>query len=179
MRLVSFVQVLLLLIITVYLVLVTLENPTLVHLPLPLGRGEIILSVGLTVTLFSVIGAMYASLLILPPMINERLRRNRASKEKQAVEERLTATLQARLGAAAVPLSSVVDSPLRDLGRNKPMLATKQTMITVNKTLILEAEPVSDSQLVVDKNTEPQNTETQNLETQNLETQNLDKSGAL
>lgn len=103
MRLVSFVQVLLLLGIAAYLLLVTLENPATVRLPLPLGGGELILSVGMAVTLFLLLGAAYASLLLLPPVWRERLRRRREGREREQVEQRLTATLQARLGAAPPP----------------------------------------------------------------------------
>ncbi|WP_412026876.1 hypothetical protein [Deinococcus yunweiensis] len=99
MRLVSFVQVLLLLGIAAYLLLVTLENPATVRLPLPLGGGELTLSVGLAVTVFLLLGAAYASLLLLPPVLREQARRRREGRERARVEERLTATLQARLGA--------------------------------------------------------------------------------
>lgn len=106
MRLVSFIQVLLLLVIAAYLVLVTLENPALVRLPLPFGRGELTFSVGLTVTLFLLLGAVYALLLLLPPLWRERTRRQRDTRERRAVEARLTATLQARLGAMPAPDSA-------------------------------------------------------------------------
>jgi uncharacterized integral membrane protein len=99
MRLVSFIQVLLLLTIAAYLVLVTLENPALVRLPLPFGRGELSLSVGLTVALALLVGVVYAALLLLPPVWSERARRLRERRERRVVEARLTATLQARLGA--------------------------------------------------------------------------------
>lgn len=99
MRFVSFLQVLLLLTIAAYLLLVTLENPVPVRLPLPLGGGELTLSVGLTVTLFLLLGALYATLLLLPPVWRAQSRRRRESQERVRVEERLTATLQARLGA--------------------------------------------------------------------------------
>lgn len=103
MRLVSFVQVLLLLGIAAYLLLVTLENPASVQLPLPLGGGELILSVGMAMTLFLLLGAAYASLLLVPPVWRERRRRRREGREREQVEQRLTATLQARLGAVPAP----------------------------------------------------------------------------
>ncbi|WP_112778678.1 lipopolysaccharide assembly protein LapA domain-containing protein [Deinococcus koreensis] len=104
MRFVSFLQVLLLLSIAAYLLLVTLENPLPVRLPLPLGGGELSLSVGLTVTLFLVLGALYATLLLLPPVWRAQARRRREGQERARVEERLTATLQARLGSMAAPV---------------------------------------------------------------------------
>jgi putative membrane protein len=109
MRLVSFVQVLLLLAILAYLTLFTLENPVAVRLPLPFGRGELSLSVGVTVALFALIGAAYASLLLLPPVWRERLRRRQERRERRAVEQRLTATLQARLGA--LPAATLAADP--------------------------------------------------------------------
>ena len=108
MRFVSFLQVLLLLTIAAYLLLVTLENPVPVRLPLPLGGGELTLSVGLTVTLFLLLGALYATLLLLPPVWRAQSRRRREGQERVRVEERLTATLQARLGAMSGPVGAAV-----------------------------------------------------------------------
>ncbi|UBV43276.1 hypothetical protein LAJ19_03410 [Deinococcus taeanensis] len=99
MRLVSFVQVLLLLGIAAYLALVTLENPGLVRLPLPLGSGELSVPVGLGVTVFLLLGALFTGLLLLPGLWQARMRRVREARLRRAAEERLAATLQARLGA--------------------------------------------------------------------------------
>lgn len=101
MRLVGFVQVLLLLVLGAYLLLVALENPALVRLPLPLGRGELLLPVGTAVALFAALGALYAALLLLPPLWQARWRRRRDARERAALESRLTATLQARLGSVS------------------------------------------------------------------------------
>ncbi|WP_029481104.1 lipopolysaccharide assembly protein LapA domain-containing protein [Deinococcus marmoris] len=118
MRLISFIQVLLLLAVLAYLTLFTLENPALVRLPLPFGRGELSLSVGMTVTLFALIGAAYTALLLLPPVWQERVRRRRERRERRVVEERLTATLQARLGA--MPAAVLVTSPAPVSGEGQP-----------------------------------------------------------
>lgn len=99
MRLVQFVQVVLLLVLGAYLLLVALENPALVRLPLPLGRGEWLLPLGTAVALFTGLGALYAALLLLPPLWQTRWRRRRDAHERAALESRLTATLQARLGS--------------------------------------------------------------------------------
>ncbi|GAA0517021.1 hypothetical protein [Deinococcus depolymerans] len=99
MRLVSFLQVLLLLGTAAYLALFTLENPALVRLPLPFGRGELTVSVGVSVSLFLLLGALFTALLLLPGLWRERLRRQWEARERRAAEDRLTATLQARLGA--------------------------------------------------------------------------------
>lgn len=114
MRFVSFLQVLLLLSIAAYLLLVTLENPVPVRLPLPLGGGELSLPLGLTVTLFLLLGAAYATLLLLPPVWRAQARRRREGLERVRVEERLTATLQARLGSMSGPGS------LSSLGNTVP-----------------------------------------------------------
>lgn len=103
MRLVSFLQVLFLLGLLAYLALVTLENPGLVRLPLPLGGGEFTLSVGAGVTVFLLLGAGFMGLLLLPGLWNERRRRAREARLRREAEARLTATLQARLGAAPDP----------------------------------------------------------------------------
>ncbi|GGR59836.1 hypothetical protein GCM10008959_22060 [Deinococcus seoulensis] len=99
MRLVSFLQVLLLLGIAAYLALFTLENPELVRLPLPTGRGEVTVSVGVSVSLFLLLGALFMALLLLPGLTGERLRRQRETRLRRDTEDRLTATLQARLAA--------------------------------------------------------------------------------
>ena len=98
MRLVPFVQVLLLLALTAYLLLVALENPAPVRLPLPLGQGELSVPAGLAVGGFTALGATYTLLLLLPPLWRAGQRGRRARRERAALEERLTATLQARLG---------------------------------------------------------------------------------
>lgn len=98
MRLVQFVQVLLLLALGAYLLLVTLENPVPVRLPLPLGRGELVTPLGGAVTLFTGLGAAYAGLLLLPPLLSAGQRRRRAMRERARLETRLAAALQARLG---------------------------------------------------------------------------------
>lgn len=105
MRLLSFVQVLLLLLLGTYLLLVTLENPMPVRLPLPLGRGDWSVPVGVAVTAFLLLGALYAALLLLPSVWWHSRRRRREGQLRQQTEEKLAATLQARLGSLpAYPL---------------------------------------------------------------------------
>lgn len=101
MRLLSFIQVLVLLLLCAYLLLVTLENPTTVRLPLPLGRGDWSVSVGVAVTGFLVLGVLYALLLLLPSVWRQAVRRRREGQLRQKTEEKLAATLQARLGNLA------------------------------------------------------------------------------
>ena len=94
-----FVQVLLLLALLAYLVLVALENPGLTRLPLPLGRGELLLPVGVTTGLFMVVGGLYSALLLLPVLLRTERHRRQTVRDRLATEGRLTATLQARLGS--------------------------------------------------------------------------------
>lgn len=119
MRLVQFVQVLLLLALAGYLLLVALENPVLVRLPLPLGQGEWLLPVGAAVALSVAVGAAYAALLLLPPLWQAGWRRRRAVRERAALERRLTAALQARLGTLSTggPEASHEPSPSVPLER--------------------------------------------------------------
>ncbi|KEF33701.1 MULTISPECIES: LapA family protein [Deinococcus] len=103
MRLVQFIQVLLLLALGAYLLLVALENPVPVRLPLPLGRGEALLPLGGAVVLFAGLGAGYMALLLLPPLWRSAWRQGRARRERAQLEQRLTAALQARLGTVPPP----------------------------------------------------------------------------
>lgn len=98
MRLVQLIQVLLLLALGGYLLLVALENPVPVRLPLPLGRGEALLPLGGAVVLFTALGAGYMALLLLPPLWRSAWRQRRGRRERALLEHRLTAALQARLG---------------------------------------------------------------------------------
>ncbi|MFB9994266.1 LapA family protein [Deinococcus oregonensis] len=123
MRLVSFVQVLLLLALAAYLLLVALENPQVVRLPLPFGRGELSLPVGGAVALFLVTGAVYAALLFVPPLWNVRAKRRRDVRERSALENRLAATLQARLGAMT-PAHPSADAEQPQTGTQLPATQT-------------------------------------------------------
>lgn len=97
-----FVQVLFLLALLAYLLLVGLENPGMVRLPLPLGRGDMLLSTGWAVALFALLGGSYVLLLTLPPLLHRSLQRRRERRERDLLERRLTETLGARL--ALTPL---------------------------------------------------------------------------
>jgi len=123
MRLVSFVQVLLLLALAAYLLLVALENPQVVRLPLPFGRGELNLPVGAAVALFLITGAVYAALLFVPPLWNVRAKRRRDIRERSALENRLAATLQARLGAM-VPAPTTPANSATPTDADQTQLAT-------------------------------------------------------
>lgn len=108
-RVMPFVQVLLLLGLLAYLLLVALENPGLIHLPLPFGRGEWLLPSGAAMGLFLALGAVYAALLLLPALLSTGLSRRRAGQNYRALERRLADTLQARL--AAMPTVPVAPRP--------------------------------------------------------------------
>lgn len=98
MRLVSFVQVILLFGLAAYVLLVSLENPALIRLPLPGGRGELTLGLGAAVGGFVLLGGLYTAFLLLPVWWRERQRRLHERRRRQELEGRLAATLQARLG---------------------------------------------------------------------------------
>ena len=103
MRVMPFVQVLLLLALLAYLLLVGLENPGIVRLPLPLGRGEVLLSTGWAVSLFAVLGGGYVLLLLLPPVVRAALQRQTERRERHLLERRLTETLGARVALTSAP----------------------------------------------------------------------------
>lgn len=100
MRVMPFVQVLLLLLLLSYLLFVALENPGVVHLPLPFGRGEYIAPIGTTITAFLLAGGVYSSILFLPVLIQKHTQYLNERREKKATQQRLAQSLQARLGAA-------------------------------------------------------------------------------
>lgn len=98
-----FVQVLCLLALLAYLLLVGLENPGMVRLPLPLGRGEMLLSTGWAVSLFALLGSGYMLLLLLPPVVRGSLRHRKEDRERRRLERRLTETLGARMALTTAP----------------------------------------------------------------------------
>ncbi|WP_225983207.1 hypothetical protein [Deinococcus wulumuqiensis] len=98
-----FVQVLCLLALLAYLLLVGLENPGMVRLPLPLGRGEMLLSTGWAVSLFALLGGGYMLLLLLPPVVRGSLRQRKEGRERRLLERRLTETLGARVALPGSP----------------------------------------------------------------------------
>ncbi|GAA4023490.1 hypothetical protein GCM10022631_42770 [Deinococcus rubellus] len=101
MRFVQFLQVLLLLLLGGYLLLVSLENPGRVRLPLPFADGEMLLPTGLALGLALLLGAVYCALLLLPPLARLRMRRRADLRRRREAEERLQLTLRSRLGEAA------------------------------------------------------------------------------
>ncbi|WP_420595338.1 LapA family protein [Deinococcus sp.] len=109
MRLVQFLQVLLLLLLGGYLLLVSLENPGMVRLPLPFLGGEVLLPTGLALGAALLVGATYCALLLLPPLFQLRRRLRTAKQRRREAEERLQLTLRSRLGqpgvGEAAPLS--------------------------------------------------------------------------
>lgn len=99
MRLLSYVQVLLLLALLASLLLVALENPSAIHVPLPLGRGEWLIPGGLAMALFLLAGGVFVALLLLPSIWLLYRERRAERQAYRRLEERLALTLQARLAA--------------------------------------------------------------------------------
>ncbi|WP_424951851.1 hypothetical protein [Deinococcus sp.] len=95
MRVVQFLQVVVLLLLLAYGVLVYLENPVLLRLPLLFAGREAVLPAGLALSLGVLAGALYAALLILPRYLRQRLLRRSDMLRRRDAETRLQSTLQA------------------------------------------------------------------------------------
>jgi putative membrane protein len=115
MRVVQFFQVVVLLLLLAYSVLVYLENPVLLRLPLLFAGRELVLPAGLALGLGLLAGALYATLLILPRSLRQRVMRRADLLRRRDAETRLQATLQAVIDGA-----DMADSVGPD--RNQPEL---------------------------------------------------------
>ncbi len=102
MRVVQFLQVVLLLFLIGYAVLVYLENPVLLRLPLLFAGRELVLPAGLGLGLGVLVGALYGALLILPRYLRQRLLRRGDLMRRRDAETRLQATLQAVIDGAGL-----------------------------------------------------------------------------
>ncbi|ULH15196.1 hypothetical protein MF271_14750 [Deinococcus sp. KNUC1210] len=103
MRVVQFVQVVVLLLMVGYAVLVYLENPVLLRLPLLVAGREAVLPAGLGLALALLAGALYTALLILPRYLRQRLLRLNDLARRRDAETRLQATLQAVVDQVTLP----------------------------------------------------------------------------
>jgi len=101
MRVVQFLQVVTLLLLLAYGVLVYLENPGLMRLPLLFAGRELVLPAGLALGLGVLTGALYAALLIFPRYLRQRVLRRSDLLRRQGAETRLQATLQAVVDGTA------------------------------------------------------------------------------
>lgn len=101
MRVVQFLQVVTLLVLLAYGVLVYLENPGLMRLPLLFAGRELVLPAGLALGLGVLTGALYAALLIFPRYLRQRVLRRSDLLRRQGAETRLQATLQAVVDGTA------------------------------------------------------------------------------
>ncbi|ADV67704.1 lipopolysaccharide assembly protein LapA domain-containing protein [Deinococcus maricopensis] len=101
MRVVQFVQVIVLLLLGAYVLLLQLQNPVRVTLPLPFGLNAMNVPLGVLVALTLLVGVLYSALLFVPRLLLARARRARAARATRALEERLNATLRAKLAAPA------------------------------------------------------------------------------
>ena len=88
MRVVQFLQVVLLLFLIGYAVLVYLENPVLLRLPLLFAGRELVLPAGLGLGLGVLVGALYGALLILPRYLRQRLLRRGDLTRRRDAETR-------------------------------------------------------------------------------------------
>lgn len=110
MRLVLFLQVVLLLALAAYVVLLQLENPLTVRLPMPWGPA-LPLPLGAVLGLAVAVGALYMGLLLVPPAVRRALAHRRERRERDTLERRLSATLQAKLAGAELGASPPPDPP--------------------------------------------------------------------
>jgi len=98
-KVVQYLQVLLLLSLASYLMLLGLENP--VSLRLPLWNGAALeLPAWQVVGAALLAGALYAALLFTPPALRRALRIQRERSRRKDLEQRLSSTVQARLAEA-------------------------------------------------------------------------------
>ena len=100
MRVVQFFQVVVLLVLIGYVVLVYLENPVLLRLPLPFSGRDLVLPAGLGLGLGLLVGALYSALLLLPRYLRQRVLRRSDLQRRRDAETRLQATLQAVVDGA-------------------------------------------------------------------------------
>ncbi len=118
-RFVLFLQVVVLFALAAFVVLLQLENPVQVRVPLP-GGQDLMLPLGVVVGAALLLGALYASLLFLPRLVLGAVERVRDGRARRDLEQRLSATLQAKLTAPAVsPLS--VDTPVEPDDTGTPL----------------------------------------------------------
>lgn len=114
MRVVQFIQVVVLLCLCGYVVVLQLENPLVVRLPLPFGDDPSV-PLGALLAGALLVGAVYASLLYLPRLALHHLRRRRDLARRTELEARLRATLQAKFEQAARPPAALSG---QDLGES-------------------------------------------------------------
>ena len=133
MRVVQFLQVVVLLFLIGYAVLVYLENPVLLRLPLLFAGRELVLPAGLGLGLGVLVGALYAALLILPRYLRQRLLRRGDLTRRRDAEARLQATLQAVIDGDALSESRANDTqePLVSVSeRPAPQTPTAQILLS-------------------------------------------------
>lgn len=114
MRFLPYLQVSLLLGLLAYLLLITLENPGLLHFPLPFGHGEWLVSNGVGVILAVMVGSFYSAALLLPALWHEKWLLHQERRGYKQLESQLAATLQARI--SAIPQAPVAELPVKAIG---------------------------------------------------------------
>lgn len=110
MRVVQFLQVLVLMALLGYGLLTALENPTLLHLPIPFSERELLLSAGSVLLMCLLLGVAYGAFLLLPLLWLGRRERQRDIQRRQQAESNLQAALRARLSGQHGP-NAVQEAP--------------------------------------------------------------------
>lgn len=140
MRVVQFLQVVTLLVLLAYGVLVYLENPGLMRLPLLFAGRELVLPAGLALGLGVLTGALYAALLIFPRYLRQRVLRRSDLLRRQGAETRLQATLQAVVDGTARSENGGSDlDPSLTLTTPIPAVSSVQTQAPATQTPAAQA----------------------------------------
>lgn len=110
MRVVQFIQVLILLLVVGYGVLVALDNPVLLHLPIPFAEREFLLPAGWTLLGALGIGILYGALLLWPLVWEGQIKVRHNVQRRRQAEASLQATLRARLAPSPDTVSTVSEA---------------------------------------------------------------------
>ncbi|MBB6097727.1 putative integral membrane protein [Deinobacterium chartae] len=110
MKVVQYLQVLLLLALVAYVLLLQLENPLEVRLPLP-GQQTVTAPLSLVLLGALLVGGLYVALLYTPPLLRRIQRTRHEHRRRLELERQLSAALQARL---SVPETPAAPAPAED-----------------------------------------------------------------
>ncbi len=121
MRVVQFLQVMVLFLLMGYLLLVALNNPVVIHLPVPLVGRELLLSSGAVLLLTLLLGISYGALLTLPLLWQGQQRRRHDQQRRRQAEAQLQAALRARLATVGTPSTPAPSAPIQPIQPVSPV----------------------------------------------------------
>ena len=104
MKVIQYLQVLLLLALLAYVLLLGLENPMPLRIPIP-GVTVLDVPAGWVILATLLVGALYSSLIYVPYTLRRMLREYQERQRRKDLEQRLSSTVQAKLAKAerAIP----------------------------------------------------------------------------